>query len=498
MDRLARFLPLRLVVPLVGVALAGLPWLMLRNGASVSAGRAPFAQSTSSRLISATQRGGTPKPSARLAICDVASRPPLVMQTATGNAAQPLVAASGPDLLASRSQSGMSKVPVTVKPEPSEANILSPMAPSPPSVAVAEPRAEPKGEPRLVDSLPPPPMDIQEPFLPAGPPRPEPSAPRETVRGLPPVVGGQPPRTPPPLPRPLPPRFASTPLPVAPPAARSGEMENIAKQADRQIRHGFELANREAYFAARAEFTAALRLLAQGLDADDRTTVHSRALSVGMTALKEAQDFVPTGTKMEAELDLAALVGSHRTPVLKSVPAGELRPMPAVRSYLTFAQEQLTVAAGREVAGSMALCALGKLHSALAKQRSLEVQSPESKAIVFFQAALLVYPNNYMASNDLGVLLAHCGNHPDARRALEHSVLVNAGVENLNNLAVVYDQLGEQQLAAQTRQKVEWVRRALAAQSKNPQGSAGGLVQWVDPPALAQFGTASSNASQRR
>ena len=57
----------------------------------------------------------------------------------------------------------------------------------------------------------------------------------------------------------------------------------------------------------------------------------------------------------------------------------------------------------------MALHALGKLHAALAQKKGSLVVAPESKAMVFYQAALLVYPNNYMAANDLGVLLAQCG-----------------------------------------------------------------------------------------
>ena len=87
---------------------------------------------------------------------------------------------------------------------------------------------------------------------------------------------------------------------------RSEAMEKIATQSDQQIRHGFELANRGAYFAARAEFTAALRLIAQGLDNERNTTVHSQALSAALTAMKEAQDFIPAGGKLEGELDLAA------------------------------------------------------------------------------------------------------------------------------------------------------------------------------------------------
>ena len=54
----------------------------------------------------------------------------------------------------------------------------------------------------------------------------------------------------------------------------------------------------------------------------------------------------------------------------------------------------------------MALRSLGKLHAAMAEKGSSEMALPEAKAITFFQAALLVCPRNYLAANDLGVLLA--------------------------------------------------------------------------------------------
>ena len=166
-----------------------------------------------------------------------------------------------------------------------------------------------------------------------------------------------------------PPVPLSPPVPPMPdadyPAERSEDLERTARQADRHTYRGFELAGRRAYYAARAEFIGALRLVAEGLDAEYRTTAHSRSLAAGLTAIKEAEDFVPVGSRLEADLDLAAIVGGHRTPVLKTAQTDRLTPRTALSTYFTFAQEQLAAAAGREVAGSMALHALGKLHVAL-------------------------------------------------------------------------------------------------------------------------------------
>jgi len=267
---------------------------------------------------------------------------------------------------------------------------------------------------------------------------------------------------------------------------RSEAMEKIAAQSDQQIRHGFELAGRGAYFAARAEFTAALRLIAQGLDNEENTTLHSLALGAALTAVKEAQDFLPAGGKLEAELDLPPIVAAHRTPVLKHVPREQLQAMRALKQYFTFAQEQLALAAGQEVSGSVALGALGKLHAALAGKPNPEIVVPEAKAIVFFQAAILVCPRNYIAANDLGVLLAHSGDYTGARRVLEHSVLVCRCAENLTNLGIVYRQTGQPRLADLAAEKARLAKAAETARQKSARLAAGGAVEWVDPAALAQ------------
>jgi hypothetical protein len=222
------------------------------------------------------------------------------------------------------------------------------------------------------------------------------------------------------------------------------------------------------------------------LDNQQNTTLHSRALSAALTAMKEAQDFIPAGGKLEGELDLPPIVAGHRTPVLKNVPPDQLQAMRALKQYFTFAQEQLAVAAGQEVSGSMALGALGKIHAALAGRPNPEIVAPEAKAIVFFQAAILVCPRNYMAANDLGVLLAHNGDAAGARRALEHSVLVCRCAENLNNLSAVYRQIGQQQLAGLAAEKARAAKAAEVARQKSASLSAGGTVEWVDPAALAQ------------
>ena len=278
----------------------------------------------------------------------------------------------------------------------------------------------------------------------------------------------------------------ASPLPMAEAAEeRSLQLEQIAQQADRKTRYGFELAGRGAYFAARAEFIGALRLIAEGLDTEQRSDTHGRALAAALGALEEAEDFLPSGSRLEAHLDLPGLVAIHTTPVLKDATEG-VTPMVAHQRYLTFAQEQFAVAAGHEVAGSMGLHAMGKLHGALAQKKGGPVIAPESKAVVFYQAALLVYPKNHMSANDLGVLLARCGHYGDARAMFEHSLSLYQQSTGWENLAVVYRQLGEAALAEQAARRGSLLRQEeLARRGQSPAAAHKG-VQWVDPQMFAR------------
>jgi tetratricopeptide (TPR) repeat protein len=286
----------------------------------------------------------------------------------------------------------------------------------------------------------------------------------------------------------------ASPLATAEPEQEHSEqMEQVARQADRQTCHGLELAGRGAHFAARSEFFAALRLIAEGLDTERKTNVHGRALAAALAAMKEAEDFLPGAPRLESDPDLAGVIAGHSTPVLKSVADGAT-PMTALRCYLTFAQEQFAAAAGREVAGSMVLRALGKLHEALAGKKAASEPAAESKAMVFYQAALLVYPGNYMAANDLGVLLARSGNSAEARAILEYSLSLSPQPATCRNLAVVYRQLGQPSLAEQAGRRAAALEQVELARRKTMFETANQTIRWVDPQKFAETSRNMPNA----
>jgi tetratricopeptide (TPR) repeat protein len=227
-------------------------------------------------------------------------------------------------------------------------------------------------------------------------------------------------------------------------------------------------------------------LVAQGLDGEHQTTAHSRALAAALTALKEAEDFLPASAPLEANVDLPATIAGHRTPVLQGTRDQRLTPPLAMQSYLTFAQEQLAIAAGREVAGSMALCCLGKLHAALARQQTDLLRAPGPKAVTFYQAALLVDPRNHLASHELGVLLAQAGRYEAARAVLEHAVAILPQWESWHSLAKVYRLLGQGPQARWADEQAMAVQQAARGQPNALATTPAAQVRWVAPNVLAK------------
>jgi tetratricopeptide (TPR) repeat protein len=465
MDRLTNTLSRSLMWPLLGAALIGIPWLAARWNAPTSQGDFPPAAATASRIPAGDSTAEPAQPGlfplAELAqwTPPSAGQPRLVLNTGfpgDDGAAQAFDDLSGPALFGTPAPEPVVRVlPVDPADWPDPAD----------QIAQPEQSTRPDSSETL-GGLPqpepsPPPMQSTEPAPAVAPP---------ALHGL----------------QPMSEPAASMLLPLETERLRSEQMEGIARQSDRHVRHGFDLAGKGAYFAARAEFVAALRLLAQGLDAEDQTRLHSQSLATALTALQEAEDFIPKGSHLEADLDIPGLIGNHRTPVLKDSDPQSVTPMLAMRCYFTFAQEQLATAAGREVAGSMALHAMGKLYAAYARHKTIRVGAAEPKAMTFYQAALLVFPRNYMAANDLGVLLAQAGAYPEARSALEHSLSLHRQSAGWQNLAVVYQQLGQNELARRANWQAQVARRAEAAKAAGVSVAAQQSIRWVDPRTFAQ------------
>jgi tetratricopeptide (TPR) repeat protein len=266
-----------------------------------------------------------------------------------------------------------------------------------------------------------------------------------------------------------------TALPWANREPRSAAMAAVAVQADGRIRHGVRLAERGAFYSARAEFVAALQLIAQASDAQQDTRLYTSSLVSGLTAIREASVFVRSNSANGA-IDLKRIIAGHKTPVLKHATENELTATLAAQKYYTYAQEQLAVSASQEMTASMALFGLGKAAISGISNQPLRKLEYTAQAMALYQAALMAAPRNFRAANELGVLLAESGNLPRSRDVLIHSVTLSPQAATWLNLQVVHARMGEYELAERARQQAELLR---------PAGS-GPVVQWVDAAAFAR------------
>ena len=274
-------------------------------------------------------------------------------------------------------------------------------------------------------------------------------------------------------------------LPWSEPTPRTPEVVATVKRAEERVRHGFELAQRAALYSARAEFTAALKLIAQAYDAQQGTRHHTKSVAAGLTALREAGDFVRQSQNL-AEADIAKIAALHTTPVLKDADTSDMTPVAAAQAYYTYAQEQLSAATAQEICGSMALFGMGKVEIVNAKTSGQHLEHT-GQAIALFRASLIASPKNFRAANELGVLLAENGQLELARDLLISSVSVAPQVATWKNLAVVHSRAGQKNLAQQAQ------GQALALQKAGHDAGHLPAVQWVDAATFASTSSASDS-----
>jgi tetratricopeptide (TPR) repeat protein len=272
------------------------------------------------------------------------------------------------------------------------------------------------------------------------------------------------------------PREQLTPTPNQSAGAPTGLIVN--ERATERIRRGYELAERGAYFAARNEFIEVLHMIAEAKDQLHGTPRRTIALADGLRALDEAADFGPLAASTGADLSLSVIVSSHRTPAAKELPVDDMLPQQVADAYFDYAQSQLAAAVAGEPAGSMALHALGKLHSRLGLAEPEKNPQADRLAFAMQQAALLARPDNHMAAHELGVLLAESGHYAESDQLLRQVAARAPHAVVYRNLARVERQLGRPDLAAASDQQANDL--AARGVDGNPN------VQWVSADALAR------------
>jgi tetratricopeptide (TPR) repeat protein len=273
-------------------------------------------------------------------------------------------------------------------------------------------------------------------------------------------------------------------------------LEMIAPQAQAHNDYALKLAECGAVQSAQAEFTIALGMIADALDADTRnaTRAHARAVQTGLTAIEETQDFMPADTPHDIGINLAQVAATHKTPVLRNIDTTRMTRAEALQRYHSYATQQLAFAGGRSTIASAALYGLGRAESVTIAGASTRNRLGAPNAMALYQSALLVDPQNYMAANELGVLMARYGDLDGAAGQFLHSVSLKPQLETWHNLAAVYRRMGQLELskrAEQEREKMLAEARSRGAAAENPSDlGSSPTLQWVDVDTFAATGTA--------
>ncbi|WP_145381924.1 tetratricopeptide repeat protein [Botrimarina mediterranea] len=256
--------------------------------------------------------------------------------------------------------------------------------------------------------------------------------------------------------------------------------KDLSRRLEPEVQAGFELGKSGAVYAARAKFIEVLRKVALAKDATEGSTRCATVLAEGLRKLDEADDFVPKGTALEAELDVAAIASSHGVRLTNE--AGPVAPHEAIAQYSQHAAVCLAEAVADEPAGSMALYGLGKSYA------RLEAQGGDAtagrKSLVMYRAAVDAHSQNFLAANELGVRLAQDGRYEQASRVLQAAASQPGAIATVHaNLAAIEDKLGREQAAVAAKQESEKLaqRERAAGEVSRRHG-----VEWVDPNAFRQ------------
>lgn len=246
--------------------------------------------------------------------------------------------------------------------------------------------------------------------------------------------------------------------------------QRLDELAKKKIQNAYALASRGSLYVARKELVEVLRMISQAKDSQQGTNTRSQALAAGQRALREAEDFVPQGTQLEADLEIDVICASHRTPIVGQLGDEELLPSQLMGVYLRYAQLKLAISVAGEPAGSMALHALGKLDRQLDQ---LQTNLDDRRAIAYQQAALLAHNQNHLAAHELAVLLATSGHYAEANQLFEQVASLEPNAVVFRNLARVQEKLGRQNLALASRSHATQLTQQGATGTHN--------VQWVSP-----------------
>lgn len=251
-----------------------------------------------------------------------------------------------------------------------------------------------------------------------------------------------------------------------------------ATQAVHHIEYGKSLARRSALEAATEELFSALHVLAQANDRQTQSNQYTSALRAGVTAMKEAQDFMVADPQRQIRMHIDHIIETHETRLIGQTRARHLTATQAMQEYFEFAGQQLGLSGGQNVVAAEALYCLGKLTSIRSMADPNPLNFDLAKAVIYHRASMGADPQNHRSANELGVLLAREGRLSAAEAWLKKSLMISPAAQSWGNLAKVHQRKGtpkDLDLAVKASREHE------LAMHNESIGLAANQIRWIEP-----------------
>jgi hypothetical protein len=250
-----------------------------------------------------------------------------------------------------------------------------------------------------------------------------------------------------------------------------GVDRRLPPHIEQRLSRAFDLAQRGATYSANSEFRDVISLCALEMDSREGTTRHRDAMRQGLVALDEADELSGQGIDWSDATDVRRATAGHSTPALRGqVPTG-VDAIQVVQLYYSYAEERFAFACQGLPGASVAYYGWARTYV----QPGARYPHAAGKAAMLQRVALRVAPQNVLAGNELGVLLAQHGHLDEAESLFKQCVATDATPEAWQNLAAVYAQKGD---AAASRAAITESSK-LAASQKAIQTSVNGVSNEV-------------------
>lgn len=252
----------------------------------------------------------------------------------------------------------------------------------------------------------------------------------------------------------------------------------IREELAKHLENCDSLLRRGATHSARAEVLVGLRKLFRIMDLHRGVTHSETCFEAALTAMREEADF----HNMQMSRSVASIVAMHTTPALKNRPLESVTAELACQHYRAYARFQMTQAADGHLYAADLLYALGKTLEKDADLNSQRAQQLRSQAVICYQTAIQLRPNQHHASNQLGYALIHLDRIEEAYDALRASIEVEPNAPAWTNLAEIYRRRGA------TTEANYAVQQAMALGGGEPKEQLD--ITQVDPAVFAKFSPA--------